>query len=241
MTSSELTRAWNARMAELQALRMQPYADLLYSRMADLIVEDREVIHQRLLERVSIAAYASDINTWLFNHNADVRVSGEWPETGNEVFWTVSVDSELPPESLYKVIRTTDVCHRLSLLLGGTHYWVYWAPSGVVLTQSDTDLKVPEYELMVRYYPNGLSQKFKRNLQECEERHRDRVSYEPTHRVVWSDIKVPTTPLRAIAALPPPPPLLRRSIPRDHEDDGETRRTLFKECAHQCYCGYDSE
>jgi hypothetical protein len=250
-TAIELAQAWTDRKNELQNERLKPYGDLLYKRLEDMVLADPALLQRRLMECVRTATKVTDLNIVFFtfihrNGRPDAWIDADLSSRG--LFWTVGVDTELIPEPLYKIVRFTDVCQRVTRLFGSDNYWISCRPSE---DQPITLGDVTKYDLVLNYFPNGLPAHWKRKMDESEERNLYRTPYVTDNRVVWSDnARGKTPPTRQMAA--EPPPVIR--LPKRTEAGGiyvydsvaaAARATINdiiqEECARQCYCGYHSD
>ncbi len=238
--TTDLSDAWNLRKSELQQEHLQKYADILYGRLAAMVDATRDEIHERMRERISTATKKADLNINLFTYNvrrgACTSLNCVCTATNG---WnpTIAVEDELQPETLGRVINSTDICLRLSLLFG-PNFWVSSRRTGNVTADMVCGCVRVECELALSYFPDGLRGYHLHALAAL----RERVAYVPRNRVIWWD-DAPRTPPRPVSAAPPQPPPLIRLPHRSnvggiyyYESVEDAARDTINECLRECYC-----
>jgi hypothetical protein len=224
MNTSQLSHAWKSRKAELQSQCLQPYSDVLFAHLKRAFAEDRPFIQDNLLERIQTATKVSELSVPIFTYNTCWGGTREYRKNWHD---TLAVFAELPPATLYKIFRFTDICQRLSLEFG-PEFWVKWRPTGVL-----TASPIIQYELMLCYYPGGLCRTQTEKLEAVAQKYTGRINYAPENEVIWNgnyDDIDPVTPPPSPPSSPPPVLRATSDVTREYE------------CAQKmCFCNYDSE
>lgn len=256
-------QAWTQHKTKMNAMRMERYANLMYDRLSMILQNSQEAIQHTMLEAIHNSKRNSDLTIPLYSYRARVFDEGTpQPErtrlerlcADEGWHWTVEIEGDRYPVSYYAVIRYTNLCQRLSLLFGGTNYWVSWR--FVRPLKSQPYMVVSEYELTLQYFPNGLPADRRAALARVKPSNLP----PPTEPVIWTEhfpwvedpvpAPAPTyaTPPRPVRIAPPPPPELLRhrraaggGDVREYDRFDEAARDLMSDLmaeshAHVCYC-----
>ena len=235
--SNELYQAWTQHKTDMDAARMQRYNDALFERLSATLTSNADEIKRRLLATIRTSTHSTDLHIPIFTYRSRLydrpppaaeRARLEQLCADNMWHWTLQLPGDTKPVSYYSVIRYTNICQRLSHLFSGNEppqYWVTWRYARPV-THTE-HLVVNEYELVLHYYPDGLS----------EARRAQVVNAAPA--------PAPVTPPRPVRIAPPPPPELlryrRTGYVREYESVSDATRDLGEELLRECYCGYNSD
>lgn len=216
----QLLQAWNDHKIDLKLARMQKYNDLLYAHLVQKFTLAREDITDSLYESIHLSATPADLCIRVFTY---------------DYTWTVQDMCDKYPMSYYAIIKTSDICERLSLFFGGANFVVRWCK-----------LDDTRYQLVLHYYPDGVSETHRLHAERCTRDHvgreqafvRDIAWYEGYEYRQEGGYATPPRPRVTIA---PPPPPARPGYVREYASAACAARDLGEELLRECYCQHDSD
>jgi hypothetical protein len=196
-----LQSAWTARSRELARQRYDPYADLLYAYLLDVLTPQKVTTFNQLLAKIQTAKSPKDLEVPVWQYTSCYSKVREAPAFDTRIGTKVFGIPALPTVSLYKVIHETDILHRIAATYGSCFY-LY---DRHLETLCDTDQRVQSRrELVLTYYPHGLPETLFKRVQEAAARQLTRTPYTPS----WAETLSVVDPLKT------PPPSRPSSPPR---------------------------
>lgn len=195
-----MREAWNARVADLNRQRYEPYGDLLYAYLLDRLVPQKESTFNAIMARMQTATHVRELEVPLWQYTASYE-----KVDSDRLYETRIGTSTLAPMPVYAVTHCTDILCRLAAAYGADFYVV----DRFVETLSDTDQRVQSRrELVLAYYPNGLPETLSHRVLAAYTRQFNRTAYAPS----WNETVRLVEPLETPPQSPPssPPRIPRR-------------------------------
>lgn len=205
-----LREAWSARTKDLARSRYEHYGDLLYAYLLEILVPHKEQTFLALRARIQTATTPKDIEVPLWSYTAcysKTQAESVHCETciGTRVFGIPA----LPPVPVYKVFQCTDVLHRLASAYGADFY--VYERRAETLCENDQMVQ-SRRELVLTYYPHGLSETLSVRIRDAYARQIGRTPYTPS----WAEALSVTSPTETPPQSPPTsPPRHRRKLSRE--------------------------
>ena len=120
--SSVLTQAWMKRKAEVEAERLQPYADiLLESEVLPYVLKRKSIIFAAMKDKCETATHPSELEVpiWSFNHTFDVPKGMRWAAQTN----AAAAEERGDPDALkVQQIHKNGWLHTMKVMAEDTDY-----------------------------------------------------------------------------------------------------------------------
>jgi hypothetical protein len=201
-----LRDAWTTRARELARQRYEPYGDLLYAYLLDLLTPQAPMTLNMLMARIHTATKPRDIQVPLWQYTACYSKVKEEPLFDTRIGTKVFGIQALPAVSVYAVLHETDVLQRLAAAYGES--FTLYDRQTEVLCQNDDRVQTRR-ELVLAFYPYGLPEVVFTRIHEATARQLTRTPYTPT----WAETLSLTEPLQTPPPSPPSsPPRHRRKL-----------------------------
>lgn len=212
----ELKSAWADRVKVLTRERYEPYGDLLYGHLLEILVPRKEVLFNALLTAMSSALSAKDLQVPIWSYtSAYSKVPGE-PVHETRIGSSIQGSRVLAPLPVYKVLQHTDVLAHLASSFGADFH--IYDRHVEILSETDERCQTKR-ELVLAFYPRGLPPFLLNKVVDAYNHNFNRAPYSP----VWSeDIEIldpMATPPQSPASSPP---RLPRKCYCEHSDDEDS-------------------
>ena len=207
-----LRDAWTARARDLSRQRYEPYGDLLYAYLLDLLTPQVPLAMNALMAKIQTATKPQDIEVPLWHYTACYSKVKEEPLFDTRIGTKVFGIQALPAVSVYAVLHETDALQRLAAAYGES--FAIYDRQTEVLCQNDERVQTRRM-LVLAFYPYGLPDVLFTRIQETLARQLTRTPYTPT----WAETLSLTEPLQTPPSSPPSSPPRHR--PRRCHCDGD--------------------
>lgn len=201
-----LRTAWTTRARDIARQRYEPYGDLLYAYLLDLLSPQVPITMNTLLARIQTAAKPQDIQVPLWHYTACYSKVKEEPLFDTRIGTKVFGIQALPTVSVYAVLHETDVLHRLAAAYG-TGFFLSDRQTEVL---SETEERIQtRREVSLAFYPYGLPEILFTRVHEATARQLARTPYTPS----WAETLSFAEPVQTPPSSPPSsPPRHRRKL-----------------------------
>lgn len=248
-TLEEIQDAWMTRSKELEEDKLQAHNDLLYAYLSNDILARRYEIHRELLHAIQTAHSRTELRIplWTFTAVHFTEKKDNYHELLRGIRdlggdWTISSLAK-EKQSIWNVVKKTDICQRLALLFGDNFYVNYSAAS-FQPSMSGNGWYCLDWNLVLQFYPNAIWMS-----QHCRYR-LDVTSKKYATRISDADTDTPHVGTGANEAeFPMTPPTLTRSnctgisepsiLVRPHrveDPESESDSETDELCQHICFC-----
>lgn len=208
----ELKSAWGARVKVLTRERYEPYGDLLYGHLLEVLVPKKEVLFNGLLTRMATATTAKELEVPLWRYTAAYsKVPGE-PIHETRLGTSSMGVLALPAVPVYKILQHTDVLAHLASSFGADFH--VYDRHVEILSETDERCQTTR-ELVLAFYPRGLPPYLLGKVVDAYNHHFNHAPYSPS----WSEVVELHDPTATPAQTPmSSPPRLSRTCYCEHSD-----------------------
>jgi hypothetical protein len=210
----EMKSTWAARVKVLARERYEPYGDLLYAHLLEVVVPKKEVLFNALLTTMSTATSAKELEVPVWRYTAAYsKVPGE-PVHETRI-GTSSMDVvALPALPIYKILQHTDVLAHLASSFGADFH--IYDRHVEILSETDERCQTTR-ELVLAFYPRGLPPYLLGKVVDSYNHHFNRAPYSPS----WAEVVVLHDPTATPAQTPlnSPPRLARKCYCGDLDEE----------------------
>lgn len=193
--------SWSDRARVIARQRYERYGDLLYAYLLDRLTLQKDMTINALMAKIQTATRPKDIEVPLWSYTACYSKVKEDPlfdtRIGTKLFGGVDA---LPPESIYAVLRNTDVLPRLAGAYGADFY--ICDRFSERLSESDQRVQTRR-TLMLAYYPYGLPEELSKQVHDAVTAQMARTPYTPTWAESLSVVEPMETPPQSPPSSPP--------------------------------------
>ena len=210
----ELKSTWAARVKVLARERYEPYGDLLYAHLLEVVVPKKEVLFNALLTTMSTATSAKELEVPFWSYTAAYsKVAGE-PVHETRIGTSSMGVVALPSLPVYKILQHTDVLAHLASSFGADFH--IYDRHVEILSETDERCQTRR-ELVLAFYPRGLPPYLLGKVVDSYNHHFNRAPYSPS----WAEVVVLNDPLATPAQTPAnsPPRLARKCYCGDLDEE----------------------
>ena len=196
----ELKSAWADRVKVLTRERYEPYGDLLYAHLLEIVVPKKEVLFNALLTTIATATSAKELEVSLWSYTAAYsKVPGE-PIHETRIGTSSMGVVALPSVPVYKVLQHTDVLPHLASSFGADFH--VYDRHVEILSENDERCQTKR-ELVLAFYPRGLPSFLLGKVVDAYNSHFNRSPYSPSWAEVVEIHDPMSTPPQSPASSPP--------------------------------------
>ena len=244
-----------SRVEQLEMEALQPYADYLYDIVVEDITRDKDLIFSDLFKATHKTTNPERITIPFWRFVSCFTASEPVGTDRNDSYLGVSetsfsgwrnqmtTDWVLPPVSMDRLFRMTDLCTRLALFLGEENFCV-----GFVPIDEDEDAECHTNDVVITFFPHGVGPEQLARIEAVKTKYHSYYTPRPLgeNEVIERSGEAgrpPRTPEFGPASVPARPPPLRRmgaivADEEDEEDEEDDNATLEADSpvSPPCFC-----